>query len=89
VQHVEQHQPQWQTPFFSIWTGQQLSLVGSSLAQFALVWWLTETTGSATVLATGTLISLLPNVFLGPFVGALVDRWNRRWWNPLQKRRDK
>jgi DHA3 family macrolide efflux protein-like MFS transporter len=78
VEHIEQHQPQWQTPFFSIWTGQQLSLVGSSLAQFALVWWLTETTGSATVLATGTLISLLPNVFLGPFVGALVDRWNRR-----------
>jgi DHA3 family macrolide efflux protein-like MFS transporter len=78
VQHIEQHQPQWQTTFFSIWTGQQLSLVGSSLAQFALVWWLTETTGSATVLATGTLISLLPNVFLGPFVGALVDRWNRR-----------
>ena len=73
-----QQQRKWQTPFFSIWTGQQLSLIGSSVAQFALVWWLTKTTGSATVLATGTLISLLPGVFLGPFVGALVDRWNRR-----------
>ncbi len=73
-----QHQPKWQPRFFSIWTGQQFSLVGSYAAGFALVWWLTETTGSATVLATGTLITLLPGVFLGPFVGALVDRWNRR-----------
>ncbi len=74
----EKPQPKWQIPFFTIWTGQQLSWIGSALAQFALVWWLTETTGSATVLAVGTLISLLPQVFLGPFAGALVDRWNRR-----------
>jgi len=75
---AKQHQRRWQIPFFSIWTGQQLSWIGSSLAQFALVWWLTETTGSATILAIGTLISVLPGVFLGPFAGALVDRWNRR-----------
>ena len=52
--------------------------MGSMLAGFALVWWLTETTGSATVLAMATLVQLLPGVVLGPFVGALVDRWNRR-----------
>ncbi len=78
MEHTEQHQSKWQIPFFTIWTGQQLSWIGSALAQFALVWWLTETTGSATVLAIGTLISLLPTVLLGPFAGALVDRWNRR-----------
>jgi hypothetical protein len=32
----------WQVPFFSIWTGQAFSLVGSRVAQFALVWWLTK-----------------------------------------------
>jgi DHA3 family macrolide efflux protein-like MFS transporter len=58
--------------------GQQLSVIGSMLARFALVWWLTERTGSATVLATATLVSMLPGVLLGPFAGALVDRWNRR-----------
>jgi DHA3 family macrolide efflux protein-like MFS transporter len=73
-----QHQPKWQAPFFTIWTGQQLSLVGSGAAQFALVWYLTTTTGSATVLATSSLMAFLPMVFLGPFVGALIDRWNRR-----------
>jgi DHA3 family macrolide efflux protein-like MFS transporter len=71
-------QADWRPPFFLIWTGQAFSLMGSSLVQFALVWWLTQTTGSATVLATATLAAILPGVFLGPFAGALVDRWNRR-----------
>ena len=65
-------------PFFTIWTGQQLSIIGSRAAQFALVWWLTLETGSATVLATASLVALGPQILLGPFVGALVDRWNRR-----------
>jgi DHA3 family macrolide efflux protein-like MFS transporter len=68
----------WKVPFFTIWAGQAASLLGSQLVQFALIWWLTKTTGSATVLATATLVGLLPQVVLGPVIGALVDRWNRR-----------
>jgi DHA3 family macrolide efflux protein-like MFS transporter len=75
---MEKQQPKWQIPFFTIWTGQQLSLIGSQVAQFALIWWLTKTTGSATVLAMASLVGLLPGIVLGPFVGALIDRWNRR-----------
>ncbi len=78
MQHTQQEQSRWQIPFFTIWTGQAVSLLGSMLVQFALVWWLTEKTGSATVLAIGTLVSLLPGIVLGPLFGALVDRWNRR-----------
>src|SRR5512132_3039034 len=68
----------WAARFFPIWIGQAFSLFGSSLVQFALVWWLTQKTGSATVLATSTMAALLPQILLGPFAGALVDRWNRR-----------
>jgi DHA3 family macrolide efflux protein-like MFS transporter len=68
----------WATSFFTIWIGQALSLVGSRVGGFALVWWLTRETGSATILAMASFVALLPNVFLGPIVGALVDRWNRR-----------
>jgi DHA3 family macrolide efflux protein-like MFS transporter len=64
--------------FFVIWTGQAFSLFGSALVQFALAWWLTQSTGSATVLATATLVGLLPQVLAGPFIGALVDRWDRK-----------
>ena len=66
-------------PFFTIWTGQVFSLLGSELVQFALVWWLTTTTGSATVLALATMMAVLPRVFVSPVAGALNDRWNRRW----------
>lgn len=68
----------WKTPFFSIWSAQAVSMAGSRIAQFALVWWLTEESRSATVLATATLVAILPGIILGPIVGALVDRWERR-----------
>ena len=68
----------WKKTFFKIWTGQVFSLLGSELVQFSLVWYLTNKTGSAVVLATATLVALLPNVFLAPFAGALVDRWSRK-----------
>jgi DHA3 family macrolide efflux protein-like MFS transporter len=65
-------------PFFIIWTGQAVSLLGSRLVQFALVWWLTEMTGSATMLALASMMAVLPQIFVNPFAGALVDRLNRR-----------
>jgi len=48
------------------------------LVQFALVWWLTMASGSASVLAFASIMAVLPQVLLGPFAGTLVDRWNRR-----------
>lgn len=72
------HPLAWKLPFFTVWGGQQVSYTGSSIAQFALVWWVTETTGSATALATAIMVALLPGVLIGPFAGVLVDRWNRR-----------
>ena len=68
----------WAAKFFTIWGGQALSLLGSQLVQFALIWWLTKTSGSGTVLAIASLFGLVPHVILGPFAGTLVDRWNRR-----------
>lgn len=68
----------WKKPFFIVWTAQTFSLIGSGLVQFVLVWWLTQTTGSVTVLATATFVAVIPDVFLGPFADALVNRWNRR-----------
>ncbi len=68
----------WKRQFFPMWVGQAFSMLGSNLVSFALVWWLTDQTGSATVLTIGTLIAMIPNTVLGPLTGALVDRWNRK-----------
>jgi DHA3 family macrolide efflux protein-like MFS transporter len=75
---AEWNDTNWKARFFTIWGGQAISLFGSRMVQFALIWWLTQETGSATVLAIASLIGLLTTVILGPFIGALVDRWKRR-----------
>ena len=75
---VDERQAQSMRPFLIVWLGQACSLLGSQLVQFALVWWLTKTTGSATMLALASLAALLPQILIGPFAGALVDRWSRR-----------
>lgn len=76
---VSQDLPQhWLRNYLPMWIGQAFSILGSALVQFALIWYLTERTGSAMVLATASFVGLIPGVFLGPFAGALVDRWNRK-----------
>src|SRR5688500_18747058 len=68
----------WARRFFTLWTGQALSLLGSQLVQFAIIWYLTEKTQSATTLAFAAMMGLLPQVLLSPFIGTWVDRGNRR-----------
>ena len=64
--------------YVKIFGGQAFSLVGSALVQFALVWWLTYTTGSAVILSLATMMVIVPQILVSPFAGALVDRWSRR-----------
>jgi DHA3 family macrolide efflux protein-like MFS transporter len=64
--------------FWVVFTGQASSLLGSRLVQFTIVWWLTTTTGSASVLALASIMALLPQVLISPFAGPLVDRLDRR-----------
>lgn len=78
MQPTDQRPAHWARVFFPIWIGQALSLLGSQIAQFGVVWWLTASTGSGTVLALATLAAILPGIVLGPLAGALIDRWNRR-----------
>ena len=68
----------WQPRFWSIWIGQALSLIGSSLTQFVLLWWITSTTNSASALAIAGVMALLPQALLGPLGGTLADRLPRR-----------
>jgi len=65
--------------FLAIWTGQAISVFGSELVEFALIWYLTMRSGSAIVLTLATLVQILPRTVLGPFVGVWIDRWNRRY----------
>lgn len=72
------HSQPWLRTFLIVFIGQAFSLLGSSAINFALVWWLTAETGSATVLAYASIAALLPQALLGPIAGPFVDRWDRR-----------
>lgn len=69
----------WKKKFIIIWSGQLFSILSSSIAQFAIVLWISLETGSAEVLSFATIAALLPQVVLGPFAGVFVDRWSRKW----------
>lgn len=68
----------WQPRFFTIWIGQAVSLVGSSLTQFVLIWWITQKTNSPGALATAGIVGLLPTAIFSLLSGAIADRFNRR-----------
>ncbi|MBL8061806.1 MAG: MFS transporter [Anaerolineales bacterium] len=75
---MESSNRNWAVRYFTLWTGQAMSLLGSQLVQFAIIWYLTQTTNSATTLAIASMMGLLPQVLLSPFIGTWVDRGNRR-----------
>ena len=66
----------WKRVFAIIWTGQFLSILTSSIVNFAIVLWLSLETGSAEVLAFATMAALLPQSVLGLFTGIFIVRCN-------------
>lgn len=70
--------PNWQCRYWAIFLGQALSLIGSAMTQFVLLWWITATTQSASALATAGMAALVPQALLGPLGGTFADRYSRR-----------
>lgn len=70
--------PRWRLRFWTIFIGQALSLSGSALTQFVLLWWITDTTGSVSALAIAGMAVLLPQALLSPLGGVFADRYSRR-----------
>lgn len=68
----------WKINFYTIWVGQAISLITSAVLQMAIIFYLTEKTGSAMVLSISSMMAFLPYALLGPFIGVLVDRYNRK-----------
>jgi DHA3 family macrolide efflux protein-like MFS transporter len=65
--------------FGAIWIGQLISALGSGLTGFALSIWVLQRTHSVTQFTLVIVLTGLPGILVGPFAGALVDRWDRRW----------
>ncbi|MDL2211996.1 MFS transporter, partial [Erysipelotrichaceae bacterium OttesenSCG-928-M19] len=68
----------WKSIFIKIYTGQAISIVTSGIVQFVLILYITKTTGSAFYLAMASMAGFLPQGILSIFVGAFIDRNNRK-----------
>ena len=68
----------WRPNIYLFLTSQFLTGITSMIVQYAIIWYLTKETGSATVLSFATILGMLPMVLLRPFVGPLIDRWNKK-----------
>ena len=70
--------PHWKQKFVLLWTGQALSILSSMVSQYALIWYLTDLTGSPAVLSLATMAAMVPQGVLSLFTGAFADRFDRR-----------
>ncbi|WP_380281982.1 amino acid adenylation domain-containing protein [Kitasatospora purpeofusca] len=64
--------------FLGVAAGQQISMIGSALTEFALPVWIYLTTGSLAQFGLLAACGLVPGILTAPLAGALVDRGDRR-----------
>ncbi len=64
--------------YMILWSGQLLSVLGTSVSQLALPLLVLALTGSPAQTGLAALLETLPYVILALPAGALVDRWNRK-----------
>ncbi len=70
--------PHWKRDVTVFLTGQTVSLFGSMLVQYAVMWHLTLLTKSGTVMALAALFGFLPQAIVSIFGGVWADRLNRK-----------
>ncbi|MDR2131736.1 MAG: MFS transporter [Clostridiales Family XIII bacterium] len=72
---MEKHQKKNIALFLS---GQALTLFGSMVVQYAILWHITLKTGSGAMMTVFSVASFLPMLLTSPFGGVWADRFNRK-----------
>jgi DHA3 family macrolide efflux protein-like MFS transporter len=60
-------------------SSQSMSLFGSMLVQYAIIWYVTLTTQSGAVLTISTISAFLPQIVISLFAGVWADRYHRKF----------
>lgn len=68
----------WKNAIARFLAAQTLSLLGSSIVQYAIIWYITLTTASGKMLTISTLCGFLPQIAVSLFAGVWIDRYDRK-----------
>jgi len=64
--------------YIIFWIGQLFSVLGSSISHFVIIWWITDTTGSTTLLSLASFLYVFPMTIVVALSGVVIDKWNRK-----------
>ena len=64
--------------YLYFWAGQLISLLGSTIVQFVLIWWIVVEYLNPLYLSLAYLLAIGIQVLFMPLAGVFVDRWNRK-----------
>ncbi|KPU45618.1 enterobactin exporter EntS [Oxobacter pfennigii] len=68
----------WKKDIVLFVLSQTISLFGSSLVQYAIMWYITLNTKSGLMMTISIICGFLPTFLLSPFSGVWADRYNRK-----------
>ncbi len=69
----------WKKNIFFFLSSQAISLFGSALVDFAIIWHITLATKSGVMMTIGTLCVFVPRLLISLFAGVWADRYNRKY----------
>lgn len=70
---------QWKRNIILFLSSQTISLFGSSLVQYAIMWYITLNTKSGIMMTLYIICGFIPTFLLSPVAGVWADRYNRKW----------
>lgn len=68
----------WKKNIAYLLASQAVSMIGTMLVQYAIIWHVTLSTNSGTMIGLMSCVGLLPMVLVMPFAGALADHYDRK-----------
>ncbi|UCE13578.1 MAG: MFS transporter, partial [Candidatus Heimdallarchaeota archaeon] len=64
--------------YLFFWIGHNISVLGTTVVQFVLIWWIVVEYLNPMYLAIAYLVGIGVQVIFMPIAGVFVDRWSRR-----------